>query len=187
MNRIHLQPWVLPECIEDRFPGLFPNHRPDITRPEYQDQLTGIPNRWALNAMWPIETWYGVLLFDIDHFKRVNDTLGHQAGDAVLRQFAERIQSMLRGEDMMFRYGGEEFVVLASGGDTAALGDKIRRVVADAVFELPGHSLPITCSVGVTLIREGDSLEEAVHRADKACYRAKGDGRNRVVVMEGAL
>ena len=126
-------------------------------------------------------------MLDLDHFKAINDSRGHQAGDQVLRAVASIIQTNLRQIDVVGRYGGEEFVVLLP--ETArmtalAVAKRLCAAVAVQSVELSGESLPITISVGMA-VGFGDAalnLEEMLERADRALYAAKATGRNRVAV-----
>ena len=122
-----------------------------------------------------------VLMFDIDHFKKVNDTEGHHAGDIVLQQFVKRLQRLVRASDIVGRWGGEEFVVLAPQTDLASalvLGERARAAVSDEPFDLGDHELWITVSVGCASgPRTAALLLEA---ADGALYESKANGRNKV-------
>lgn len=128
---------------------------------------------------------FGLLLFDIDHFKRVNDTYGHPAGDAVLRQVAERTRDLLRLEDSLGRYGGEEFAVLLRSSDlvsSVAAAERIRRRIAEQDFELPGEEpLQVTISLGVACWNAHSTQESLLGEADSQLYAAKKAGRNRVM------
>jgi diguanylate cyclase (GGDEF)-like protein len=157
------------------------------------DQLTKANNRLKFNEVLTHElrqcaryaTPLSVIMFDIDHFKKVNDQHGHPAGDAMLREVAERVRSHIRSADWLFRYGGEEFVVAAPHTDlaqAAALAEKLRAVIAAAPF--PGD-IPGSISLGVAQARPGESVEALMGRVDAALYRAKENGRNRVVADEG--
>jgi diguanylate cyclase (GGDEF)-like protein/hemerythrin-like metal-binding protein len=154
------------------------------------DPLTGAWNRVQLARMIDVEIGRAMrsgqpvtlVLLDVDHFKRVNDVLGHLAGDAVLKEFVGRIRERMRDTDTLFRWGGEEFVVLATavgyrGG--AALAEGLRRNIAAAPFAQAG---PITASLGVTEYLEGESAERWFQRTDRALYAAKSAGRNRIYV-----
>ena len=128
-----------------------------------------------------------VMMLDIDHFKRVNDTYRHAAGDEVLREFANRLRRGLRGIDLPGRYGGEEFAVAMPDTDreTAQMvAERLRRFIAEEPFAVSGgHSLPITASIGVaSSTGDNDTSGAMLDRADKALYAAKEGGRNRVVV-----
>jgi len=130
-------------------------------------------------------TTVSLLMIDIDFFKKVNDTWGHQAGDAVLSGVAGLIKDKLRATDLLARYGGEEFCLLATGTDKAGaqvLAERVRAMVQNAVFEHGGNSIAVTISIGVSTWEPsfGENPDELVRRADAALYRAKEQGRNRV-------
>jgi diguanylate cyclase len=133
-----------------------------------------------------------VIIADIDHFKNINDTRGHQAGDFVIAEVARRVGSCLRGEDRVFRYGGEELVVLTHALDGAALGvlcERIRTAIADEALELGGgRAVRVTVSLGASFMlpNEDTRWEDILQRADAALYQAKEGGRNRVVLHRGA-
>jgi len=159
------------------------------------DQLTGLFNRRYmsrhLNTLVSNAASTGkpvsFLILDIDFFKQVNDTHGHDCGDEVLREFANRISANVRGIDLACRYGGEEFVVVMPDTDlnfAYMVAERLRQAVADAPFRInvPPGQLPVTISIGVTASEGvGDTAESLLRRADQALYRAKRDGRNRVV------
>jgi two-component system cell cycle response regulator len=159
------------------------------------DQLTGLHNRrymsrhldtlieGAKKSAKPI----AFLILDIDYFKAVNDTHGHDMGDEVLREFANRISANVRGIDLACRYGGEEFVVVMPDTDMDlawSVAERLRASVETAPFRISRapHSLSITISIGIAG-SEGtnDSADALLHRADQALYKAKREGRNRVV------
>ncbi|MFC7461817.1 diguanylate cyclase [Hydrogenophaga defluvii] len=160
-----------------------------LQRLSHTDVLTQLNNRLSTNERLRQEFLrmkrhgqpYAVLFIDIDRFKRINDTYGHETGDEVLRQLARVLQGAARVTDFVARYGGEEFLVLLPDTTQAGaltLGEKIRQAVATQTFPVVGE---VTVSVGVSEARGADkNEEEAVHRADKALYRAKSEGRNRV-------
>ncbi len=131
---------------------------------------------------------FAVLMFDLDHFKRVNDTYGHAAGDVVLREFARRITRHMRSFDLAARIGGEEFLVILPDIDLASVrvvADRLCSVVADEpmVYSADGSCVPVTTSVGVTMAGDRDeSVDGVLKRADTALYRAKRNGRNRVEI-----
>lgn len=158
------------------------------------DPLTGLHNRrymqghlqtlvqHALKSGRPLS----LLMADIDHFKRVNDTYGHDGGDDVLKQFAERIRRNTRGIDLACRMGGEEFLILMPDtdlGHACQVGERFRTCVANEAFRIgPNLVVPVTASVGLaTLERPDDTPETLFKRADNALYAAKRRGRNRVV------
>jgi two-component system cell cycle response regulator len=127
------------------------------------------------------------LILDIDYFKSINDTHGHDAGDDVLREFALRIRRSIRGIDLACRYGGEEFVVVMPETDMAVaamVAERLRRRIAADPFAIQGgaRNIPVTISIGIAGLRgRDDSAAALLKRADQALYRAKRDGRNRVV------
>lgn len=162
------------------------------------DPLTGCWNRRAFmetgEVLRRVEGRAGkplaVMLCDIDHFKAVNDTHGHPAGDAVIRDFAARCLTTLRGQDVLGRYGGEEFVALlpdATDAQAASVAERIRAAVEALPVQTSESAITITASFGVAGVEEGDdSLHAAIERADQALYQAKAEGRNRVRVRTAA-
>jgi two-component system cell cycle response regulator len=130
-----------------------------------------------------------VLMIDVDHFKRINDTYGHQAGDEVLKALAERLRFNIRGIDLACRYGGEEFVIVMPEADMQTaerVAERLRESIAERQFELGAVrvSLTVTASIGVASLETGDSRsDEILVRADKALYAAKAAGRNKVVTL----
>jgi diguanylate cyclase (GGDEF)-like protein len=135
------------------------------------------------------EQQVGILMLDLDHFKKFNDTYGHEAGDSVLRETASLLVRSVRAEDFVCRYGGEEFVVVLPTADLHAAesrAQRIREKVRDLVVTDRGRSVGlITVSIGVAALPDqGVSEKELLQAADAALYRAKRDGRDRVVVAE---
>ncbi|ACY14909.1 GGDEF domain-containing protein [Haliangium ochraceum] len=126
-----------------------------------------------------------LILFDIDHFKSVNDTYGHLAGDYVLKQLAVEIKRRIRREDILARYGGEEFAIILPELDVDSakqFGEKIRRIAEDARFFFDNTDIPVTISVGVTVLSPTvHSAAEFIKLADEKLYEAKAEGRNCVV------
>jgi two-component system cell cycle response regulator len=126
-----------------------------------------------------------LILFDIDHFKNVNDTFGHLAGDSVLKQLANVIKGRIRREDVLARYGGEEFAIILPEIDkhnALAFGEKTRRPTEKAVFRFEDTEIPVTVSVGIaTLTPEVQELTDFIKMCDDNLYAAKAAGRNRVV------
>ncbi|MEW6765576.1 MAG: ABC transporter substrate-binding protein [Pseudomonadota bacterium] len=154
------------------------------------DKLTGCWNRRHLEEVVGVEIGrarryhipLSLIVFDIDHFKQVNDRYGHGVGDMVLRALADIIRQNLRDSDTLARWGGEEFVVLATNtaqNDALTLAEKLRGAVQDAVFPEVGA---LTVSLGVSQFKSADNLETCFKRADHALYKAKAKGRNRVWV-----
>lgn len=158
----------------------------------YLDPLTRTRNRGALYSSlqreWELARRHGqplsVIMLDVDHFKAVNDTYGHAIGDAVLKQVAECITHCVRASDIVFRYGGEEFLVLLSNtpqDGAVHLAERIRHDLARQTHvACDGTPLRVTASLGVATLYEGDSKELLLTHADQALYRAKRGGRNRV-------
>jgi diguanylate cyclase (GGDEF)-like protein len=151
------------------------------------DELTGLFNRRhflrlaarELASLRP-DMQHGLALIDLDHFKRINDQHGHASGDRVLQTFATVAQACLRDGDVLARYGGEEFVLMLPNTDAdqlTACCERLREAFACA--EPVGVKVEnISLSAGMTLLTTGDDLDEALHRADQALYRAKHSGRN---------
>ncbi|UQZ88620.1 hypothetical protein C4J81_05125 [Deltaproteobacteria bacterium Smac51] len=159
------------------------------------DELTKLYNRRHLNIEAPrmishsLETGLplSAILFDLDHFKRINDTWGHNYGDKVLIICADTIKKSARGSDLPVRFGGEEFLLLCSGLDllaAARVAERIRLVISNTDITIRGNSLPVTISSGVAQYIPGEEINDLIERADKALYRAKGEGRNRVRLAE---
>lgn len=128
---------------------------------------------------------YSLAIIDIDYFKKVNDTYGHQAGDYVLRQLADVIGALIRNEDIFARYGGEEFVILLRDTDEEKafiFAMRIRRAIEKHEFKFQGIKIPITISIGLATLKDGNfkSPEEMFMVADEYLYKAKNNGRNRV-------
>jgi two-component system, cell cycle response regulator len=127
-----------------------------------------------------------VLVLDIDYFKAINDTHGHDAGDDVLREFALRVRKSIRGIDLACRYGGEEFVVVMPETDMAVatvVAERLRRRIASDPFPIQegARKVEVTISIGIAALGRCDTAASMIKRADQALYRAKRDGRNRVV------
>ena len=122
-------------------------------------------------------------MVDLDRFKNVNDSLGHAAGDALLRQVAVRLRSALRGEDVLARLGGDEFAIIQAGrhdqrANSTDLAGRISKLIAEP-FQLPGNQVEIGTSIGIAIAPEhGDDREQLLKKADLALYRSKSAGRN---------
>ena len=122
---------------------------------------------------------------DIDHFKKVNDSYGHKAGDGVLRSVAASLNQSIRASDFIFRYGGEEFVILlkkCSLEQSKKVAEKVRLKVEENFSLDKGQKLSVTVSLGLTQFKEKDTEDSVFQRADQALYAAKSNGRNRVEI-----
>jgi len=163
------------------------------------DAVTGLYNRHYMSSH--LETQIqsarrtkkplSLAMLDIDHFKEVNDTYGHAAGDEILHEFGKRVARNVRGVDLVARYGGEEFVVIMPDTDQEAaqrIAERLLSTIGEAAFELEdGTEVRLTTSLGLaTSSEETASANELLQQADAALYRAKDEGRNRVVVMDAA-
>jgi diguanylate cyclase (GGDEF)-like protein len=159
-----------------------------------RDPLTGVSNRRAMERELLIAAEgyrrhripVGLAVMDLDHFKRINDEAGHEGGDHVLVAFAHLVKSRCRAGDRLFRYGGEEFVLLAPGADAPALRrlvDDLRREVG---AQLHACGRPVTVSIGGAVLRPAEDTHAWLARADAAMYEAKRLGRDRAVVADAA-
>ncbi len=170
--------------------AILDRHSQALDQQRKTDPLTGLANRHGLEAslQQAFEHWeqhqepVSLVIIDIDHFKRLNDTHGHLAGDAVLRGLSDVVRQHIREpQDFLARWGGEEFVVVCHGckaPQAVALAEKIRKLIDESEFE---GGLRATASFGVAEIQPGQTLSTLFAAADAALYRAKGEGRNRVV------
>ena len=160
------------------------------------DELTGLVNRevflerlgtWVRRSGTPGEA-VAVLLLDLDHFKIINDSLGHTAGDALLEAVSDRLTTGLRPGDTLARFGGDEFVILSRGlgtVDQAALAGRRMQAALGDPFEIAGHDVQVTASVGAAYCDDPGAVpEELLQRADVALYQAKAEGRERVLLFE---
>jgi len=188
VKQLEIQNAKLETEIKKRIAAEEELHRLAIT-----DPLTGVFNRRhffqlaeaeferAVRTQQPVS----VVLMDIDHFKNVNDTHGHQNGDLVLRNIAEACRGNLRQMDVLARYGGEEFIILLPNMDeehALKAAEKVRKIVENMNIEITESEISITASFGVaSLIQQDKGIDELIDRADKNLYLAKESGRNRVV------
>ena len=159
------------------------------------DALTSLSNRAvfdreiaeAFDQAGRLERALSLVLFDIDHFKKFNDTYGHQTGDLVLRHIGRLVQQNIRGGDIAARYGGEEFAIIlpATSLQGAVIqAERLRASVCHHTFDKDGEQLSLTVSVGLSNYADGyETVEEFIEAADKALYKAKSDGRDRVCWM----
>lgn len=147
-------------------------------RAAYDDQIEAEYSRWRRHGR-PLS----IAIADVDHFKQVNDTLGHLRGDKVLKLVAREISRRVRNEDFVARYGGEEFIIIMPDTDKLSAHtaiEKVRLAIADCPFNFNQQRIPITSSFGIASFNEGDSIEDCFERADRALYKAKENGRNRI-------
>ncbi|MCP1500561.1 diguanylate cyclase (GGDEF)-like protein [Pseudomonas migulae] len=163
------------------------------TQSALRDPLTDTGNRIAMDQTLQREIDMSrrhlqplsLLMLDIDHFKHINDTHGHSAGDDVLKAVAASIKSQLRNVDMVFRYGGEEFLILLSntGREAAAMvGERLRFAAQAEDYLADGKLIELTVSLGCSTLLPGESAESLLRRADSALYVAKREGRNRLAM-----
>lgn len=165
-----------------------------VRRISIRDPLTGLLNRGAFGACLVLQaskakartTPLAIAMIDIDHFKKLNDTHGHSAGDAVLTWIASRLRHSVRDTDLVARYGGEEFVVAFVDSDHERLDERMeawRRAVEASVLRIANSDAPIRVTVSIGIARfptEAGSLSDALSRADERLYDAKRSGRNRL-------
>lgn len=171
------------------------NNAAKISHMARHDTLTDLPNRVLFQermndavAHLRRGTPFGLLCMDLDHFKEVNDRLGHGAGDELLRQVSKRLRSCARSIDTVARLGGDEFAVILSGGasvdDACCIASRMIEAVG-AVYELDGHTVSIGLSVGIALApAHADGAEALISQADRALYAAKATGRGRFRLAE---
>ena len=202
--------WMEATCVDRRddpvIRGLVANVRNITDRVRVEDELahqtmhdglTGLPNRSALTsrvtstiARVDEASTFALAIIDLDHFKRVNDSLGHEAGDGLLLEVADRMREQLRWCDTLARVGGDEFVVLLDHLDVATaeatashLAERLLRTLAEPV-QLRGHTIPVSASVGVAVHEPGRDVHDMLRDADVAMYEAKDRGRNQVAVHD---
>ncbi|MGE8177878.1 GGDEF domain-containing protein [Pseudomonas fluorescens] len=163
------------------------------TQSAMRDPLTGTGNRIAMDQtlqreidmarrhMQPLS----LLMLDIDHFKQINDNYGHSAGDDVLKAVATSIKDQLRNVDMVFRFGGEEFLILLSNTSreaAAMIGERLRHAAQAGEYSADGTLIGLTVSLGCSTLLPGESADSLLRRADSALYVAKREGRNRLAM-----
>ena len=155
------------------------------------DSLTGLGNRRYFDrAVLPLfeglnerAEQFSIMVFDIDHFKRVNDILGHDMGDQILKEVAARLVTNMRSIDIVARYGGEEFMVAmpkTEQDDAILAAERVRQLIAGTPIYMNGQAIHITTSVGIAQVQKGELLRDVFRRADSALYKAKHGGRNQV-------
>ncbi|MBI5842360.1 MAG: sensor domain-containing diguanylate cyclase [Chloroflexi bacterium] len=163
----------------------------ELEKKSFLDPLTGIGNRAytemkvnsAIAEFHQHEMPFGLLFIDIDHFKAVNDTCGHNTGDRVLQNVAKTLSLHLRATDLCGRWGGEEFVVVllnVNANNLPLVAEKLRAMIANSRIQIEGTELQVTVSMGATLVCPGDNLKSLIQRADELMYQSKLNGRNQV-------
>ena len=163
------------------------------TQSALRDPLTDTGNRIAMDQTLAREIEMSrrhlmplsLLMLDIDHFKNVNDSYGHNAGDDVLKAVATAIKNQLRNVDMVFRFGGEEFLILLSNTTreaAAVVGERLRMAAQAEDYQADGNTIELTVSLGCSTLLPGESSESLLRRADSALYVAKREGRNRLAM-----
>jgi diguanylate cyclase (GGDEF)-like protein len=173
--------------------------RETLRQQSIHDPLTGLHNRRYLQEVMQRElarterkkNMLAVIILDVDHFKRFNDTYGHEAGDAVLRNLAQLIGRQIRGSDIACRYGGEEFILVLPEASLSIARQRcelLREAALGMRVMLSGQTLgPVSISLGLALFpQHGNTVEELIQAADAALYRAKQTGRNRLMIADEA-
>lgn len=159
------------------------------------DSLTGARNRRAMNEELKIaastyrrhDNTYGVLIMDLDHFKQINDSYGHQAGDQVLINFVELIKNVSRKEDRLFRFGGEEFLLLLPNTERSGLLAAAEHLRQQVNQHLRGPGGGVSMSIGGAILRRDEHWRDLLQRADQRLYRAKSAGRNCVIIDDAPI
>jgi diguanylate cyclase (GGDEF)-like protein/PAS domain S-box-containing protein len=175
---------VFNESIERR---KFEKRVGDLEQMAFRDALTTLPNRrylelkvrQALEEHTMLGRVYGLLMFDLDRFKRINDTYGHEVGDALLQVVSKTLVQGLRAVDIIGRWGGEEFLVLMPDADAVDLGDlaeRCRILIAESIVPAGSEPVSVTASIGATVLIHSDTMQSAVRRADELMYQSKRSG-----------
>jgi two-component system cell cycle response regulator len=162
----------------------------ELEQMAFRDALTGLPNRryielkveHGLQDHQRLGRLYGLLMFDLDHFKQVNDSHGHEAGDAMLRAIGESVSQGLRPDDIVGRWGGEEFLVLAPDVDALTLGDlaeRCRVLIAESSVAAGLSWVSVTASIGATVLIHSDNANSVISRVDELMYQSKHSGGDR--------
>lgn len=170
------------------------NTKKQFEHQAYVDALTGVHNRHWMGEAFPRAVHrcavnkrpFTLMMTDIDHFKRINDTYGHLVGDITLKTVARTITENLRPHDLFVRYGGEEFALLLPDTDVKnaqIVAERLRKAIADFKIQRDDFTFQVTVSIGITPTQHEDELETLISEADQALYRAKELGRNRVEVF----
>ena len=178
--QIRLEQVLRREATHDALTGLF-NRRAFFDRAQAHYQMPAV----AAGPASSTDRHWALLMFDVDHFKQVNDRFGHPVGDLVLREVAQRAQGLLRDGDLLARYGGEEFIVLigpTTQAQVRSAAERLRQAIAARPVLADKRSIEVRVSIGVTLRQHTrETLAQTLERADSHLYRAKREGRNRVV------
>lgn len=164
------------ESMRDHLTGL-------LTRKTFYEELKRIDSSYQRMG-----TQYAVIFFDIDHFKKVNDTYGHEGGDVILSTFGKILNKSIRDLDIVGRYGGEEFVAIVHFKETKELLlflKRIKSIVTENSFIYKEHQIKVTFSAGVTIRSTYKNYEDAISKADKLLYEAKNSGRNKIILENG--
>lgn len=183
---------VVVSCCAYTFAHRNENQRERLEHLATIDPLTGVKNRRSMDEELAMATAtatrtgisYALVLLDIDHFKKINDQYGHGVGDEVLREMVALIEQNIRRSDQLFRFGGEEFVLLMNGVDQTGLRAVMHNLqhIMHRFLRHPGGT--VTASFGVALLRVGESPDDWLARADEALYKAKASGRDRIVYAD---
>lgn len=150
------------------------------------DKLTNVYNRHKLDETLEIEkkradrydSNFGVMVLDIDHFKKINDLYGHHVGDSVLKEFASLLKTNSRDTDIVGRWGGEEFLIIVPETDKQSIEQFAQNIRKRVEFNSFEHIEHLTVSIGTSIYKKNESIESTVNRADNALYEAKNSGRN---------
>ena len=155
----------------------------NLRKENIKDELTNIYNRKVLDNN--IE--YDVLVMcDIDNFKLINDTFGHIVGDKILQDIAQELTNILRNDDLLLRYGGDEFTILFKNCTAHSIKSKLEKF-SKKIFETNGYSIPFTMSFGITENMDNKSIEEAIIEADQALYISKQQGKNMITIYNSNI
>lgn len=182
------------EIFSDNSPRIDLGHKvEELQKLTMLDQLTGLGNRRyaeltmdnKLDEMRRYDWNFGVLFMDIDNFKKINDTYGHETGDKVLQMVARTLYNGVRSSDTVSRWGGEEFIALISHIDThtlCTLADKLRKLIEQSSFFAGRELVNVTVSIGGTISKKSDAAKKLIDKADQLMYKSKLSGRNCVVI-----
>jgi phosphoserine phosphatase RsbU/P len=194
-ERVNSHRQILEKAVADRTRELV-GANAELALLSERDELTGLGNRRMLLARLKLQDaeirktsergQLGIALLDIDHFKHINDTFGHEAGDAALVQLAKTIREQLRNTDVVGRWGGEEFLILLPGSlasESKLVMQRLVQAIAATPIIYAGQTIHIKASIGLAQIKADESIKALIQRADLALYHAKDTGRNRVILV----